>query len=253
MRWWIFLVANEIDNNCRCHRSRCLWGAATNAIVSTGTNTLNVLKIFTRIRARTVTQARQRLPKGDDGRHASVRTRVRGEPPGLVEAVRRIERPKLCLSCTFVYLALLSYLELCMPLGHSQSIEPVHTFLGCSALGGLRKVQFDLFLRGGGVLRIWWLLSLLLRRRACDAAYSDDTCSLGKLPFMAPPGLDPRVTHTAHSSEKSSFRLLRFRMSLVRSFDSPRSHKLGKLAPFMPEVHADAVLILEDDAKLKPG
>eukprot|EP00903_Cladosiphon_okamuranus_P011168 g10541.t1 len=32
-----------------------------------------------------------------------------------------------------------------------------------------------------------------------------------------------------------------------------KRHKLGKLAPFMPEVHPDAVLILEDDAQLKPG
>lgn len=29
-------------------------------------------------------------------------------------------------------------------------------------------------------------------------------------------------------------------------------HKDGLLAPFMPEVHPDAVLILEDDAELKP-
>jgi len=33
----------------------------------------------------------------------------------------------------------------------------------------------------------------------------------------------------------------------------PFSHKLGRLAPFMPDVHPDAVLILEDDAKLRPG
>lgn len=33
-------------------------------------------------------QARQRLPEGDHGRHAPLRARVRGEPPGPVEAVR---------------------------------------------------------------------------------------------------------------------------------------------------------------------
>lgn len=33
----------------------------------------------------------------------------------------------------------------------------------------------------------------------------------------------------------------------------PISHRDSKLAPFMPEVHPDAVLILEDDAKLEPG
>eukprot|EP00752_Nemacystus_decipiens_P003624 g3341.t1 len=32
-----------------------------------------------------------------------------------------------------------------------------------------------------------------------------------------------------------------------------KRHRAGKLAPFMPEVHPDAVLILEDDAQLKPG
>ncbi|CAN0166543.1 unnamed protein product, partial [Ectocarpus fasciculatus] len=32
-----------------------------------------------------------------------------------------------------------------------------------------------------------------------------------------------------------------------------RRHRDSKLAPFMPEVHPDAVLILEDDAKLEPG
>ncbi|CAM9522271.1 unnamed protein product, partial [Hapterophycus canaliculatus] len=32
-----------------------------------------------------------------------------------------------------------------------------------------------------------------------------------------------------------------------------KRHRDCKLAPFMPDVHPDAVLILEDDAKLQPG
>ncbi|CAM9995426.1 unnamed protein product [Choristocarpus tenellus] len=31
-----------------------------------------------------------------------------------------------------------------------------------------------------------------------------------------------------------------------------RKHKAGELSPFLPEVHPNAVLILEDDAVLQP-
>ncbi|CAM9301057.1 unnamed protein product [Ectocarpus sp. 12 AP-2014] len=55
---------------------------------------------------------------------------------------------------------------------------------------------------------------------------------------------EKETTHIMHPSERAC---------AASHLDLWRRHRDSKLAPFMPEVHPDAVLILEDDAKLEPG
>ncbi|CAM9213148.1 unnamed protein product [Ectocarpus sp. 6 AP-2014] len=55
---------------------------------------------------------------------------------------------------------------------------------------------------------------------------------------------EKETTHVMHPSERAC---------AASHLDLWRRHRDSKLAPFMPEVHPDAVLILEDDAKLEPG